>query len=89
MAATLAAEVLQDDLAISLAQALARANQRARELGVDILRSVISITQRPAAEHEVWRVNYGPRDYVGRRGGDVIIDVDPGDGSIRQVLQGQ
>ncbi len=89
MPATLTAEVLQDDLAISAARAIAKANQRARELGVDVLRSLISITQRPAEEHEIWRVNYGPRDYVGRRGGDLIIDVDPGDASIEQVLWGQ
>lgn len=89
MAVTLAAEVLQDELAISLAQAMAKANQRAHELGVDVLRSVISITQRLADEREIWRVNYGPRDYVGRRGGDLIIDVDPGDASIQRVLWGQ
>lgn len=89
MAATLAAEVLQDDLAVSLARAMARANQRARELGVDVLQSVISVSQRLTDEREIWRVNYGPRDYVGLRGGDLIIDVDPGDASIQQVLWGQ
>ena len=89
MTATLATEVLQDDLAVSLARTMAKANQRARELGVDVLQSVISITQRLTDEREIWRVNYGPRDYVGRRGGDLIIDVDPSDASIRQVLWGQ
>lgn len=89
MVATLAAEVLQDDLAVSLARAMARANQRARELGVDVLQSVISVSQRLTDEREIWRVNYGPRDYVGLRGGDLIIDVDPGDASIQQVLWGQ
>jgi hypothetical protein len=89
MTATLAAEVLHDDLAVSLARALAKANERARELGVDIPRSVISISQQPVDEGEIWRVNYGPKNPVGRRGGDLIIDVDPSGTSIRQVLWGQ
>ncbi|HEX9733002.1 MAG TPA: hypothetical protein VGG06_13575 [Thermoanaerobaculia bacterium] len=74
---------------MSLARAMARANQRARELGVDVLGSVISVSQRSAEDREIWRVNYGPKDYVGRRGGDLIIDVDPRDATIRQVLWGQ
>ncbi|HEV2663613.1 MAG TPA: hypothetical protein VG324_01795 [Blastocatellia bacterium] len=37
----------------------------------------------------VWRVNYGPKDYVSRRGGDFIVDVDARDASIKQVLHGQ
>jgi hypothetical protein len=36
-----------------------------------------------------WRINYGPRDYVGRRGGDLIIEVDPDNARINQVLWGQ
>ncbi len=89
MAASLAVEVLEDDLAVTLARAIASANKRARELGVDALRSVITITQRFDESRELWRVNYGPKDYVGRRGGDLIVDVDPADDSIRQVLWGQ
>jgi hypothetical protein len=56
---------------------------------VDVLQSLITITQHPSAEHLIWRVNYGPKEYVGRRGGDLIIDVDPSDASIKQVLRGQ
>ncbi len=89
MTATLAAEVLEDDLAVSLARTMAKANQRARELGVDVPQSMISISQLLGGEREIWRVNYGPRDYVGHRGGDLIIDVDPRDTSIQQVLWGQ
>ncbi len=89
MAPTLAEEVLQDDLAVSLARVMAKANQRARELGVDALESVISISQQSVGGHGLWRVNYGPKDYVGQRGGDLIIDVDPGDASICRELWGQ
>jgi hypothetical protein len=90
MTATLTtAEVLQDDLAISLARALAVANRQAREAGIEVLQSLITITQRPFNGGLVWRINYGPKDYVGRRGGDFIVEVDPGDGSIKQILRGQ
>ena len=88
MAATLTADVLQDDLAVTLARVLATANKRARELGVDALQSLITITQH-FDNGPRWRINYGPKDYVGRRGGDLIIEVDASDISIRQVLRGQ
>jgi hypothetical protein len=88
MAATLTTDVLQDDLAVSLARVLAAANKRAREAGVDVARSVITITQN--FEHGLrWRINYGAKDYIGRRGGDLIIEVDAGDASVTQVLHGQ
>ncbi|MBI3362842.1 MAG: hypothetical protein HY023_17205 [Chloroflexi bacterium] len=45
MSTTLTAEVLQDDIAVSLARVLAAANKRAREAGVDVLQSLITITQ--------------------------------------------
>ncbi len=89
MAVPLAADVLQDDLAVSLARAIATANKRARELGVDALQSLITITQQSSNSEALWRINYGPKDYVGRRGGDLIIDVDPTDASIKNVLWGQ
>ena len=88
MSATLTADVLQDDLAVLLARVLAAANKRARELGVDVLQSFITITQS-FENGSRWRINYGPKDYIGRRGGDLIIEVDAGDISIKQVLRGQ
>ncbi len=88
MSATLTADVLQDDLAVLLARVLAAANKRARELGVDVLQSFITISQS-FEDGSSWRVNYGPKDYLGRRGGDLIIEVDAGDISIKQVLRGQ
>lgn len=89
MAATLTAEVLQDDLAVSLACAMAVANKKARELGVDVSQSLISITQHTLNGRSVWRINYGPKDYVNRRGGDVLIEVDMHDATINKVLRGQ
>jgi hypothetical protein len=86
---TLTAEVLQDELAISLARALATANRKAHELGVDVFESLISITQHTLNGTTVWQINYGPKDYVKRRGGDVLIEVDVHDATIRKVLRGQ
>lgn len=89
MAATLTPDVLQDDIAVSLARIIAVANKRARELGVDVMQSLITITQRSLDGGLVWRVSYGPKDYIGRRGGDLIIDIEPSGASIKQVLWGQ
>jgi hypothetical protein len=87
MDAPLTADVLEDELAVSLARVLATANQRAREFGVEAQSSLITITQTDNGL--CWRINYGPKDYIGRRGGDLIVDVDANDAHIRQVLQGQ
>jgi hypothetical protein len=89
MGVTLTADVLQDEIAVSLARVVAVANKRAREAGVDLLQSFISITQGPFDGGIVWRINYGPKNYVGRRGGDLIIEVDPDTANVRRVLRGQ
>ncbi|HQR33104.1 MAG TPA: hypothetical protein PLK30_10215 [Blastocatellia bacterium] len=88
MAAVLTAEVLQDDVAVSLARVIAAANRCAREAGINVQQSLITISQLADGEAR-WRINYGPLDYLSRRGGDLIVDVDPADASIKQVLQGQ
>jgi len=89
MSATMLAEISQDDIAVSVARAMAVANKRARELGIDVLQSLITITQRSSNGNIFWRINYGPKNYIGRRGGDLIIEVDQRDASISQVLWGQ
>jgi hypothetical protein len=85
---TIRDEVLHDDLAVLLACAFAAANTQAREFGVDVSQSLITITQ-VFENGPRWRVNYGPKDFVGRRGGDLIVDVDAADATVRQVLRGQ
>jgi len=89
MAETITDDVLQDDIAVSLARAMAVANKRARELGIDVLQSLISINQRSVNGDMFWRINYGSKDYIDRRGGDLIIEVDQNTASIHQVLRGQ
>src|SRR5437879_13179831 len=82
-------EVLGDALAVSVARMMAAANKRARELGVDAGQCVISIAQNAIDGETRWRVDYGVKSYVGRRGGHLVIDVNPVDYSIAKVLRGQ
>ncbi|MCI0614002.1 hypothetical protein L0244_13535 [bacterium] len=89
MAAILTADFFEDEIAFSLALAITVANKRARELGIDVLQSLITVTQSSFKGGLFWRINYGPRDYIGRRGGDLIIEVDSDDARINQVLWGQ
>lgn len=88
MSATLSDDVLQDDMAVLVARVLAASNHRARELGVDVAQSLI--TMRQNVENGMpWRVHYGPKDYIGRRGGELVVEVDPTDVRVKRVLQGQ
>ncbi len=88
MAVTLTADVLQDDMAVNLARVMAAANKRARELGVDVVQSFITISQQ-VDNGLGWRVNYGPREYINQRGGDLTIDINGEDLKVKQVLRGQ
>ncbi|MBC8235005.1 hypothetical protein H8E77_36125 [bacterium] len=94
-------EVLNDSIAVSedgftrklvnhVARALTCANKKAEEYEMDIRQSLISITQEIQENKDmIWRVHYGPIDYIRRRGGDLIVYVDPHDYTIRKVLRGQ
>jgi hypothetical protein len=81
--------VLEDELAVSLARALAAANVRARREGVEISGSLVTAAEHTGTGGPCWRISYGPRDYIHRRGGDVVIDVGLEDGQVRRVLRGQ
>lgn len=89
MATVLSNEILQDEIAVSVARVLASANRKAKELGVDVKESLITVSQHPAKGVWLWRVHYGARDYVARRGGDLMIDIDPASADIKQILRGQ
>ncbi len=82
-------EFLQDEIAVSVARVLASANRKAKELGVDVRTSLITVSQHLAKGVWLWRVHYGARDYVNRRGGDLMIDIDPASADIKQILRGQ
>ena len=81
-------DVLHDDIAMSLAQVMAAANERVTAAGVRIKDNLISIAQLPG-EETFWRINYGPDDYVSRRGGDFIVDVGAHNAAVKQVIRGQ
>jgi len=70
-------------------QAIAVANEAAIQMGVIPADSAITISEEPATTSRVWRIHYGPRDYVLRRGGDLIVLVDEETASVRQVIRGQ
>ena len=89
MATVLTNETLKDEIAISVAQVLASANRKAKELGVDLKESLITVTQHLANGVWLWRVHYGTRDYIGRRGGDLIIDVGAANADVQRVTRGQ
>lgn len=83
-------EVLKDSLAVSVARALTSANKKAEEYEMNVEKSLVSITQEIQGSRDMlWCVHYGPKDYIGQRGGDLIVYVDPRDYTIRKVLQGQ
>jgi len=79
----------QDHLAMSVARAIAAANEAALAEGIEPGSSLVTITEEPSPASRVWRIHYGPRDYVGQRGGDFIVLVDDCSGNIQRILHGQ
>jgi hypothetical protein len=79
----------QDDLVMSVARALALANEAAQAQGTDPATCLITISEESGSAGQLWRVNYGPRDYVNRRGGDLIVLVDEQAGSVQRIIRGQ
>ena len=58
-------------------------------MGVDVRQSIVTIHQDSWDGESFWSVNYGPKDYLESRGGDVLIEVNSHDAGIRRVLRGQ
>jgi hypothetical protein len=87
---TLAVEAIQrDQLAMAVAGALAIANQTAVREGINVPDALVTITEETDAAGRCWRIHYGPRDYVRRRGGDLFVLVEDATGKVKQVLRGQ
>jgi hypothetical protein len=82
-------EIQQDPLALSVARAVAVANDTAVANGTDPATCLVDITEELTPGGRLWRVHYGPRDFVRRRGGDLIVIVEESSGTVRQVLRGQ
>lgn len=82
-------EIRQDDLAFSIARATALANAAAIAQGRNLSQSLITISEETPPPDRHWRVHYGPRDFRGRRGGDLIVIVNERLGTVDRVLRGQ
>lgn len=73
-----------------MARALAAANAKAREQGVDPEHSRVSITRDDRPDHEDWlRIHYGVLDYVKRRGGGLLVFVEESTSQVGDVLRTQ
>jgi hypothetical protein len=89
MSVPLTSEVLKDNMALSLARAMTASNKRATELGIDLSQSLISISQFFVDEQVFWRVNYGTKNFIDQRGGDLIVEVSYPNANITSVMWGQ
>lgn len=78
-----------DSLALSVAGALVLANEAATDAGIDPKIALITISQEQLPAGNNWRIHYGPRDYIHRRGGDITVIVDELAGNVRKIMRGQ
>jgi hypothetical protein len=81
-------EMQQDRLVVSVARALALANEAIVLQGVVPAERLVTISEETSTTGRIWRIHYGPRDYVSRRGGDLIVVVNESSG-IEQIIRGQ
>lgn len=68
---------------------LLAANGEAARRGADVAGSLVTVSEESPPPHRVWRVHYGPRDYVNVRGGDLSVLIDEETGAIERVIRGQ
>ena len=78
-----------DDLTRSVARILAVANTAAKAQGVDPATSMLTITEESPPPDRVWRVYYGPRDFILCRGGDLFVLVNEASGQVCRTIRGQ
>lgn len=81
--------IQHDKLAMAVARAVALANDAAIAHGADPATSLVTITEESSPTGRSWRVHYGPRDYVGRRGGDLYVVVEEKADTVSRVVRGQ
>jgi hypothetical protein len=74
---------------MSVARALALANDVAAEEGTNPAQALITITEDPTGNGRGWRIHYGPRQYIGRRGGDLTVIVDEQSSHAPRIVRGQ
>jgi hypothetical protein len=81
--------IQQDPLVMSVARSLALANETAMAHGTEPANSVVTIGEETTPNGRFWRIHYGPRDYLARRGGDLIVFVDERGEAVQRILRGQ
>jgi hypothetical protein len=81
--------IQKDNLALSMAFAVALADQEAVARGITLADALVSVGEESPPPTRVWRVHYGPRNYVNRRGGDLTVHVDEQACEVRRVIRGQ
>lgn len=82
-------EIRQDELVMSVATALAKANATAVAHGVRPAEMIVTIAEEVSPVGRHWRINYMPKDFINRRGGDLIVLVDEGGEVAPRILYGQ
>ena len=78
-----------DELAMSIARAIAAANDEAVRSGIDDAGSLVTLSEEAPPPDRVWQVHYGPRDFSNCRDGDFMVSVAAQTGDIRRVQRGQ
>jgi hypothetical protein len=79
----------QDQRVMSVARALALANEVAVAQGTKPADSLVTISEEASSTGRLWRVHYGPRDFISRRGGDLIVLVDERSEAVQRIIRGQ
>ncbi len=67
---------------------LLAANRRARQLGCDVSQSLVTISEHFDGG-KFWRINYGAKNPMAQRGGDLIVEVNAENAEVKRVLRGQ
>ena len=89
MSASALEKIQHDDLALAVARALTAANEAAAAEGILLEESLVTISEEAPPPRRLWRVHYGPREYVSRRGGDLIVLIDEATSSVQRTVRGQ
>ena len=79
----------RDAVALSVARALALANESAVGYGITPADSLVTVSEVNSPSGKCWQVHYGARDFINRRGGDLIVLVDIPPTCVQQVIRCQ
>lgn len=88
----LSEQASNDKRALSLAEAVALASERARAAGVPDERMRLFVEEDTQEDGiPFWRINFAPMSPPGTfpRGGDYTVEVNADDGTVRRALRGQ